>query len=118
MAAGVNAWSATTSPTPVVTTYMPSARPRSTTLVSPATTCTPHLPGGGGQGIELSVEHGQRKSLLEHEGDGQHDRPRAARRQVVHRAVHGQGADRPPGEGERPHHVGVGGDGQATRSAP
>ena len=55
------------------------------------------------------------KTFFEDEAGAQRQRARAAHRQVVHRPVDRQLADRSAGEEQRPHHVGVGGECQTAR---
>ena len=96
-------------PTPVVQTYILSAWPRSTTLVSPVTICTPAASAAPRRRLDLGAQLVGRQALLEHEREAQRQRPRARHGQVVHGAVHGQLADRAAGEADRPHHEAVGG---------
>ena len=94
---------------PVVFTYSPSARPRSTTFVSPAISITPFSRAASAIAAMTRSSTSHRKSLLEHEAGRQEARPRAHHRQVVERAVHGERADVAAGKLERAHDEGVGG---------
>ena len=104
----------TTSPTPVVVMNRPSQAPRSTTLVSPVTMDTPASSAVAAIDCTQQAQLGDREALLEDEGGGQRQRPRRRRRQVVHRAAHRQAADVAAGKAQRPHHVAVGGEGDAA----
>ena len=95
-------------PIPVVHTYIPSAWPRSTTLVSPATISTPADAGRVGDRLDLGPQLVRRQALLEHERERQRERPRPGDREVVHGAVHRELADRAAGEPQRLDDVGVG----------
>ena len=65
----------------------------------------------------MRLQVGERQSLLEDEGGRQEERPRAADRQVVDGAVHGQAADVAAGEEERTDHERVGREGDPRRLA-
>ena len=58
-----------------------------------------------------------RQAFLEDEAGAQEQRPRAAHRQVVDRAVDRQRADVAAGEEQRPHDVGVGGEREPRAAA-
>ena len=55
-----------------------------------------------------------RQAFFQDEACAQEARPRAAHRQVVHRAVDGQRADVAAGKEQRPHDVGIGRERQAA----
>ena len=67
-------------PRPVVHTYMPSAWPRSTTLVSPATISTPAVARCRGDRLDLGPQVVGRQALLQHQRQAQRERPGARRR--------------------------------------
>ena len=64
-------------PMPVVFTYIASAWPRSTTLVSPATICDVCGAGGAGDRLDLGAQVVRGETLLQHERDAQRERARA-----------------------------------------
>ena len=92
----------------VVQTYIESQRPRSTTFVSPATTSTPARLGGARDRLDLGAQVVRGEALLEHERQRERERPRAGDREVVHRAVDGELADRAARETDRPDDEAVG----------
>ena len=96
-------------PTPVVQTYISSAWPRSTTLVSPVTICTPAASAARGDRLDLGAQLVGGEALLEHQRQAQRERARARHREVVDGAVHRQLADRAAREADRPDHEAVGG---------
>ena len=76
-----------------------------------------HEQHAGGRGRRLhrlhdALQHLHRQPLFEDEAGAQEQRARAAHRQVVDRAVHGQRADVAAGEEQRADDVGVGGERQ------
>ena len=98
-------------PMPVVQTYMPSAWPRSTTLVSPATTSTPAAraaPAIASTSARSSSAAGPPRGPAR----AQRERPRAGDGEVVDRAVDRELADRAAREAQRLDDVGVGGERQ------
>ena len=103
---------ARTSPTPAVVTNRPSALPRSTTFVSPATTATPAA--SAARAIERGdpAQVGDGEALLDDEAGREPERRRAGDGEVVDRAVDGELADVAAGEEERLDDVGVGREGE------
>ena len=81
--AGLN--SRVRSPIPVVLMKRPSAFPRSTTLVSPATSGTPAA--AALSPMLRTIRSSRGKPLLQHEAGGEVERPRAHHRHVVHSTV-------------------------------
>ena len=69
-AAGESVARGSTTPSPVVQMYMPSAWPRSTTFVSPATTATPAASRRARDRLDLRPQLLRRQALLEHEATG------------------------------------------------
>ena len=102
-----------TRPTPAVLMNSLSALPRSTTLVSPVTICTPACSGRGRHRGDDPLQIGQGQPLFDDEPGAEPQRPGAAHAQVVDRAADGQLADVAAGEEEGADHVAVGGEGQA-----
>ena len=88
-------------PRPVVQMYIPSAWPRSTTFVSPATICTPASRAAARDRVDLGAEGLRREALLEHQRERQRERTGAGHREVVDGAVDGELADRAAGEAQR-----------------
>ena len=114
-----------TRPMPVVVTYIRSAWPRSTTLVSPATTATPGRLRGPRRSPRPRPELLRREPLLQDQGERERRGPRPGHGQVVDGAVHRELADRAAGEADRRDHEAVGGhrelrarDGQQRRRRP
>ncbi len=107
-----------TRPSPVVRTYIESQRPRSTTLVSPATISTPAAGGGGCDRLDLGAQVVGREALLEHERERQRERARAGHREVVDGAVDGELADRAAGEADRLDDEAVGGHARGPSITP
>ena len=56
----------------------------------------------------------ERKSLLQDEADAEIERLRTAHGEVVDRAVDGERADVAAGKDQRPHHVGIGREGESA----
>ena len=100
------------SPTPAVQMYIPSAAPRSTTLVSPPTMS--HLRGVRGRRdrLDLGLQVVRREPLLEDQRERERARARARHGEVVHGPVDGEVADRAAREAERLDHERVGGERQ------
>ena len=92
--------------------YMPSALPRSTTLVSPVTTSTPARRLASAMAAISARNASAGESFLEDERGRDGERPSARDGEVVDRAVHGELADRTAREAQRVHDEGVGGEGQ------
>ena len=90
-----------------------SPLPRPTTLVSPVTIGTPARAAARARRLDHAAQVGERQALLEDEGERQRERPRAADREVVDRAVDRELADVAAGEEDRRDDVGVGGEGDA-----
>jgi hypothetical protein len=67
-----------------------------------------------GNGTHLAGEHGRWQSGFEHERDEQRRRHGSRHRQVVHRAVHGELADRSTRKPQRPDDETVGGKGEPS----
>ena len=89
-------------PTPVVQTYIPSAWPRSTTFVSPATISTPAAARRARRSPRprrAASSASRPSSRIERQR--QRQRPRARHGEVVDRAVDRQLADRAAGEADR-----------------
>ena len=87
---------------------MPSACPRSTTFVSPATISTPAASAAARDRLDLGAQVLGGQPLLEHQREAERERPRAGHGEVVDRAVDRELADRAAGEAQRPDDVGVG----------
>ena len=85
-------------PTPAVVMYRPSAAPRSTTLVSPATMATPAARAASAMSATMSRSSAIGEALLEHERGRQPPRPGPEHGEVVDGAVHGEVPDRPARE--------------------
>ena len=68
--------------------------------------------GGLGHGFDNGGQLRQRKALFQNEAGAEKPRLRAADRQVVDRAIHGQLADGAAGEEERLHDEGIGAHGE------
>ena len=88
-----SARSCSTMPMPAVLMKMPSPLPRSTTFVSPVTSCTPAAARPPLHRRDDAPQRLHRQPLFEDEARAQIERPRAAHRQVVDRAVDRQRAD-------------------------
>ena len=82
---------------PVVVMYIWSALPCSTTLVSPPTIALRPC-GGAGHGAHFRLQNFGGQAGLEHKTHHDRLRLRARNRQVVHRAVDRQLADRAAGK--------------------
>ena len=95
-------------PIPVVHTYMPSAWPRSTTFVSPATISTPAVRAACAIASTSALSCSRFETLLEDQREAERERPRAGHGQVVDRPVDRELADRAAREAQRLDHVGVG----------
>ena len=93
----------------------PSPLPRSTTLVSPATSATFASSHAWRIDAAIRSSSGNGKALLEDEGRCQVERPCPADGQVVDRAVNRQLADVAAGKEERTDHERIGGDGDPRR---
>ena len=99
-------------PTPVVQTYILSAAPRSTTLVSPATISHAGGLGRARDRLDLGLQLVRGEALLEDQRQAQRERPRARHGEVVDRAVDRQVADRAAREADRLDDERVGGERQ------
>ena len=82
--------------------------PRSTTLVSPATICTPAASRRRGDRLDLGAQVVGREALLEDQRERQRQRPRAGDGEVVDGAVDRELADRAAREAQRLDDEGVG----------
>ena len=109
IAAGATIW-----PTPAVLMNMPSALPRSTTLVSPVTSRTPAVAAASTHRHRDPAQGRNRQPLLQYEADAEIERPRSTHGEVVDGAVDGESADVAAGEDEWLHHVGIGGEGDRS----
>ena len=85
-------------PSPVVLMKQPSALPRSTTFVSPVTSSTPAALRRGAHRRHDPTQIHEREPLLEDEPRAQIQGPRPCHRDVVHRAIDGEGPDVPTGK--------------------
>ena len=93
--------SRSTTPTPAVVTYSPSAFPRSTTFVSPATTATPDARAASAIEAATRRRSAIAKPLLHDEAGGEVEWPGSRHREVVDRAVHRERPDVAAREEER-----------------
>ncbi len=109
-------------PRPVVQMYMPSAWPRSTTLVSPATIWTSASRAARSDRLHLLAQRLRGQALLEHERERQRERTSTGHREVVDGPVDRELADRATGEAQRLDDERVGGERQlaapSTLNAP
>ena len=101
-----------TTPMPAVLMNIPSPLPLSTTLVSPVTSWTPAACRRRRMDASTALQGLHRQAFFQDERRAQIQRPRAAHRQVVDRAVDRQRADVAAGEEQWPDHIGIGGEGQ------
>ena len=100
-------------PTPAVLTNSLSPAPRCTTLVSPVTIGTPAARAARAmEPRDPAQQCRSSQALLDDHGAGEIERPRAADREVVDRAVDRQRADVAAGKEQRIDHEGVGGEGE------
>ena len=97
---------------PVVLMYSPSALPRSATLVSPATICTPASCAAACIDGSHAFQRLHRQAFFQDKAGRQEQRLRARHGHIVDRAAHRQLADIAAGEEQRGDDVRVGGDGQ------
>ena len=81
--------------------------------MSPVTTCDPARARGRGQRLRDPAERLEWEALLEDEGGAEEQRPGAAHRKVVDRAVDGERPDVAAAEEERLDDEGIGGEGEA-----
>ena len=105
-----------TMPIPVVLINRPSPFPFSTTFVSPVTIATPAAPRPAPWMRRPLRRVSSRKAFFENERRAQKQRPRAAHRQIVDRAVHRQRPDIAAREKQRLDHKRIGREGD-TRAA-
>jgi hypothetical protein len=88
--------------------YMPSAAPRSTTLVSPATIWTSR------DGVHLGAQVYRGQALLEDQGEGESRWARSRDGQVVDGSVHREITDRATREAKRLDDEGIGREGERS----
>ena len=104
-----------TIPIPVVLMNRPSPFPFSTTFVSPVTIATPAAAAACAMEAAMRCSLPS-EALFENESGAEKQWPRAAHRQIVHRAVNRQRPDIAAGKEQRLDHEGVGGEGHPRPS--